>query len=388
MDSMLQIAKKYWLGVAAAVLFGIAAVLIYLKLHTKELPENLVQGSGRIDGDLINMNAKYPGRIAKMDIYEGEAIQKGAVIAIIDSAEQKAQKAQIDAQIEALIQQLAAREIELSIAEKSLPESLVKAKANSSIKKSQQDELDAMINTQKSVVSQDQRDSERLNNLFSNRLIEKHQLEMVMLKLQGDKDQLSSLMDKREQLSKAIDISQSDQVEASAAQQKIAALREGIKASESGIKALKASQTQMNAVLSEMELRSPVDGFVMEKIANNGEVIGSGMAVATLIDPKSLYLKIFVDTLKNGKIKIGDPAVIFLDSDPDHAIAAKVARIEQKAEFTPKEVSVASDRIQRVFAVHLQPLNVDPLLKLGIPAVGVISLDGKGLPTSLHAVPE
>jgi HlyD family secretion protein len=137
-----------------------------------------------------------------------------------------------------------------------------------------------------------------------------------------------------------------------------------------------------------MELRSPVDGFVMEKIANNGEVIGSGMAVATLIDPKSLYLKIFVDTLQNGKIKIGDPAVIFLDSDPDHAIAAKVARIEQKAEFTPKEVSVASDRIQRVFAVHLQPLNVDPLLKLGIPAVGVISLDGKGLPTSLHAVPE
>lgn len=385
---MLQIAKKYWLGVAAAVLFSIAAVLIYLKLHTKELPENLVQGSGRIDGDLINMNAKYPGRIAKMDIYEGEAIQKGAVIAIIDSAEQKAQKAQIDAQVEAQTQQLAAREIELSIAEKSLPESLVKAKANSSIKKSQLDELDAMINTQKSVVSQDQRDSDRLNNLFSNRLIEKHQLEMVMLKLQSDKNQLSSLRDKREQLSKAIDISQSDQVEASAAQQKIAALREGIKASKSGIKALKASQTQMNAILSEMELRSPVDGFVMEKIANNGEVIGSGMAVATLIDPKSLYLKIFVDTLKNGKIKIGDPAVIFLDSDPDHAIAAKVARIEQKAEFTPKEVSVASDRIQRVFAVHLQPLNVDPLLKLGIPAVGVISLDGKGMPTSLHAVPE
>jgi HlyD family secretion protein len=385
---MLQIAKKYWLGVAVAALFALAVLLIYFKLHTKELPDNLVQGSGRIDGDLINMNAKYPGRIAKMDISEGEAIQKGSIIAIIDSAEQKAQKAQIDAQIEALTQQLAAREIELSIAQKSIPESLVKAKANSSIKNAQRDELDKMINTQKNLVTQDQLDTERLNNLFTNRLIEKHQLEMVMLKLQGDKDQLSSLMDKREQLSKAIDISQSDQVEASAAQQKIAALREGIKASESGIKALKASQTQMNAVLSEMELRSPVDGFVMEKIANNGEVIGSGMAVATLIDPKSLYLKIFVDTLQNGKIKIGDPAVIFLDSDPDHAIAAKVARIEQKAEFTPKEVSVASDRIQRVFAVHLQPLNVDPLLKLGIPAVGVISLDGKGLPTSLHAVPE
>jgi HlyD family secretion protein len=385
---MFQIAKKYWLGVAVAVLFSFAVVLIYLKLHTKELPENLVQGSGRIDGDLINMNAKYPGRISQMNIFEGEAIQKGAVIATIDSAEQKAQKAQIDAQIEAQTQQLAAREIELSIAQKSIPESLVKAKANNSIKTAQRDELDKLISTQKNLVTQDQRDTERLNNLFTNRLIEKHQLEMAQLKLQSDKNQLSSLMDKREQLNSAIDITQSDQVEASAAQQKIAVLREGIKALESGIKALKASQTQMSAVLSEMELHSPVDGFVMEKIANNGEVIGSGMAVATLIDPKSLYLKIFVDTLQNGKIKIGDPAVIFLDSNPDRAIEAKVVRIEQKAEFTPKEVSVASDRIQRVFAVHLQPLKVDPLLKLGIPAVGVISLDGKGLPTSLHAVPE
>ncbi|MDP3586877.1 MAG: HlyD family efflux transporter periplasmic adaptor subunit [Sulfuricurvum sp.] len=385
---MIQIAKKYWLGVFVLALFCGASVMIYLKLHTQALPENLVQGSGRIDGDLINVNVKYPGRISIMDISEGDWVQKGSIIAIIDSSEQKAQKSQIDAQIEAQIQQLAAREIELSIAQKSIPESLVKAKANTFIKKAQMNELDKIINTQKNVVAQDQRDVERLNNLFSNRLIEKHQIEMIMLKLQSDKDQLSSLIDKREQLSRAIDITQSDQVEASAAQQKIAALREGIKATESGIKSSKASKTQMNAVLSEMELRSPVDGFVMEKIANNGEVVGSGMAVATLIDPKSLYLKIFVDTLQNGKIKIGDSAVIFLDSDPDRAIAAKVVRIEQKAEFTPKEVSVASDRIQRVFAVHLQPLKVDPLLKLGIPAVGVISLDNKGLPTSLHAVPE
>lgn len=385
---MRQIIQKYWLGVAVAALFTIAAVFIYMKLNQKELPANLVQGSGRIDGELINVNAKYPGRIVEIAISEGEAIRKGSLIATIDSAEQKAQKEQIEAQIEAQMQHLAAREIELSIAQKSIPESLVKAKANRTIKKAQLDELDKMINIQKSLLVQDQRDSDRLNNLFSNRLIEKHQLEMSMLKLQSDRDQLSSLMDKREQLKSAIDITQSDWNEASAAQEKIAALREGIKASKSGIKALQGSQAQVNAVLSEMELRSPVDGFVMEKIANNGEVIGSGMAVATLIDPQSLYLKIFVDTLQNGKIKIGDSAVIFLDADPDRPIAAKVVRVEQKAEFTPKEVSVASDRIQRVFAVHLKPLKADPLLKLGIPAVGIISLDQKGLPSSLREVPE
>jgi HlyD family secretion protein len=113
----------------------------------------------------------------------------------------------------------------------------------------------------------------------------------------------------------------------------------------------------------------------------------AGMPVATLIDPRSLYLKIFVDTMQNGKIKVGDKAVIFLDAWPNRPIEAKVVRIAQKAEFTPKEVSVRSDRIQRVFAVHLKPIEPDPLLKLGIPAIGVVSLDGEGLPSSLNEIP-
>ena len=111
------------------------------------------------------------------------------------------------------------------------------------------------------------------------------------------------------------------------------------------------------------------------------------MPVATLLDPHTLYLKIFIDTIENGKIELGDKAVIFLDAWPNRPIEAKVVRIAQKAEFTPKEVSVRSDRIQRVYAVHIKPLKPDPLLKLGLPATGVISLDGRGLPRSLRELP-
>lgn len=96
----------------------------------------------------------------------------------------------------------------------------------------------------------------------------------------------------------------------------------------------------------------------------------------------------YVDTLYNAKIKIGDRAVIFLDALPDDPIPAKVIRIARKAEFTPKEVSVRSDRIQRMYAVHLKPLKLDKRLHLGLPAIGVITLDDKGLPKSLNDIPE
>ena len=185
----------------------------------------------------------------------------------------------------------------------------------------------------------------------------------------------------------AIRVARSALEKARAQQEKLRALTESTQALQKALKAVKAARDEAQAILAQMTLYAPIDGFVLEKIANPGEVLGAGQVVATLIDPRSLYLKIFVDTLQNGRIKLGDKAEIFLDALPDHPIPARVVRIAQKAEFTPKEVSVRSDRIQRVFAVHLKPLVPDPRLKLGLPATGVISLDGRKLPRSLKELP-
>lgn len=383
-----MIIRKYWLGGLVAVLVAVAGGMIYAKLHARILPDNLVQGTGRIDGDLVNLNVKYPGRVERIAKEAGDIVKKGEVIAIIGSGEQEAKVQQIEAQLEGRRAELASKRIELAIAQKTVPQTLIKAKANMTIKKRQKDELDQMIHAQKNSLLQSEQDARRMNNLYENRLIEKRQYEIALLKARTENDQLSAMLQKREQMEKAIEISHSDWIEASASQERITMLERGIEALESGVKALEAGKKEMDAVMAEMKIVSPIDGYIVEKIANAGEVTGAGMPVASLIDPDGLYLKIFVDTLQNGKIKIGDAAVIFLDAYPQRAIKAKVVRIEQKAEFTPKEVSVPSDRIQRVFAVHLKPLKPDRLLKLGIPAVGVISIDAKGLPASLRDVPE
>lgn len=385
---MLEKIKQYRLGVAILALVLIASGLIVNKLIAPKLAENLVQGSGRMDGDLVNLNAKYAGRIAALNIHEGQHVSVGQSIAVLASPEYEAQKAQIEAQINARAQELSAKETELDIATKTIPETLAKAKANVSIKQHQRDELDKNIASQTSVLAQDKRDLERMKNLFAQNLIEKRQVETAALKHQTSGDFLSSLNQKREQLSLAINVANSELIEATAHQKTLHVMSQGLEALRSSLKALEASKTQIEAVINEMILRSSIDGVVVEKIANQGEVIGAGSVVATLLDPNSLYLKIFVDTKQNGNLQVGNDAVIFLDGKPNEPIPAKVVRIEQKAEFTPKEVSVPSDRIQRVFALHVKPLSPQPTLKLGIPAVGVVSMDGKGLPKSLKNVPE
>lgn len=383
----MQIIKKYWLGLVGVLLILMAAVMIYQKLHPKKLAPNLVEGTGRMDGDLTNLNTKYPGRLEKIFVEDGMALKKGMVVAVLKSEEQEAQKAQIEGQIEAKKKALKAKKIEGEIAHKTIPLALEKSKAQLDAAKAGVQALQENIALQKNLLSQAKRDYERSKYLFKSKSIDPHTFELSKLNVATEENRYEALQAQVSKARSAVRMAESGVEEAKASQEQLRSIEAGIESFEASIKALEASKKQIEATIAEMTLHSPIDGYTVEKIANEGEVIGAGMPVAMLIDPRSLYLKIFVDTLQNGKIKVGDKAVIFLDAYPNRPIVAKVVRIAQKAEFTPKEVSVRSDRIQRVFAVHLKPLKPDPLLKLGIPAIGVISLDGKGLPISLNEIP-
>ena len=384
----MKIIKKYWLGFALLILIAISSLMIYQKLHKKTLPPNLIEGVGRIDGDVINLNTKYPGRVIKITVDKGDMVKKGEVVAVLESLEFKAKKEAILAQIKAKERELLAKEEDFEILKKSLPIQAKKAKLALKANEAKLNALDRKIDSLKELVEQDRRDLKRIENLYKKHLTYKEALEKANLKYKSDLNSLKALKSQREELFRAFLISKENLKEALISLKKIDSAKLSLNALKEAILALKASLKEVEAMIGEMSLKSFIDGFVIDKIANEGEVVGAGGVVVTLIDPKSLYLKIFVDTLQNGKIKIGDKAVIFLDAYPNKAILAKVVKIAQKAEFTPKEVNVRSDRIQRVFAVYLKPLKPNPLLKLGIDAVGVISIDGKNLPKSLNDIPK
>ena len=380
--------KKYGIYVLVFFLLIGAVFLIYTKLTPLKLPSNLVAASGNVDGDLIALNTKYAGRIDQIFVQDGQSIKKDDNVAILQSDEDEAQLrslsdgiASAKASLEALIQNSA-------ITKESVPLEIAKAHNALSIAIAKKKDLEDSLGTQKEQMEQDERDLARNSSLFDKSLISQQSYEYVKLKSQSSKNSYSSQSQRISQAQKNIDIARSNLALSESQSKKIPALEANVEAAKRNIASLQASKDRAQIMIDDMTLKSPVDGFVIEKIANQGEVLNSGMVVATLIDPKSLYLKIFVDTMQNGKIKVGDKAVIFMDTYPDKPIEAVVARVAQDAEFTPKEVSVQSDRIQRVYAVHLKPLHVNPLLKLGIPAIGVVSLDGTSLPTSLSQIPK
>ena len=383
-----QMVKKYGIYAVVLILSIGAVFLIYKKLNPLELPSNLIAASGNVDGDLIALNTKYAGRIDTLYVQDGQPIKKGDKIAVLQSDEDMAQLHSLEQNIASADSSLKALEQNSKIAKESIPLEIQKAKDTFAIATAQHQELQDSLGTLKAQMEQDARDLARNTQLFEKNLISQQSYEYMKLKAANSKNSYDSQLQRIAQAAKNIEIARSNLALAQSQTQKVFALDSGVEAAKKNIASLKSLKERTQIMIEDMTLTSPIDGFVVEKVANVGEVLNSGMVVATLIDPQSLYLKIFVDTLQNGKIKIGDKAVIFLDANPDKPIDAVVARVAQSAEFTPKEVSVQSDRIQRVYAVYLRPLHVEPLLKLGIPAIGVVSLDGQGLPTSLLQIPK
>jgi HlyD family secretion protein len=297
--------KNIFILIITLLLILVASFIIYKSINPPELPPNLIAGTGRIDGDLIFLNAKYAGRIIELYVNDGDKIKKGQLVAVLKSEELEARLEQVNKSIEST--------------------------------KSSRDA--AKLDYEQSI-----RDFNRIEALFKSELVSKSDYENAMLAMDTKKKRLDSLNEQ--------------------------------------IKQLKAQKMEILAMLAEMKIYSPIDGVVIDRIAQPGMVVGDGGNILLIIEPKELYLKMFIDTIENGKVKIGDKAQIFLDAYPDMPIPARVVRIEERAEFTPKEVQIKSDRIQLMYAVHLKPVEYNPLIKLGLPAIGVISTDGKGLLTS------
>ena len=380
--------KKYALNVTIIVLLAIASLFIYIKLNPSTLPENLIAGSGRLDGDIIALNTKYPGRLESVLVQEGQSLKRDEVIARLQSDEYQAKLRALKETIASAKEGLVAMEQEYAIAEESIPLEIKKAQQAVEIAVAQKEELHDSVSSLKAVVLQGQRDYSRMLSLYERKLIGQQKVELSELKLTGDSNNLAAVQQKVIQIDKGISISK-DSVKLALSQQKrLIAIRANINATKKKVNALQANREELQITIDQLVIKSPINGMVIEKVAQPGEVLGAGMIIATLIDPQTLYLKMFVDTLENGKIKVGDRAAIFLDSYPDTAIEAQVVRIEQKAEFTPKEVNVRSDRIQRMYGVHIKPMKSNKLFKIGLPAIGVITIDGQGLPGSLSEIPE
>jgi HlyD family secretion protein len=135
-----------------------------------------------------------------------------------------------------------------------------------------------------------------------------------------------------------------------------------------------AQENEVIARLANLQIISPIDGVVMTRMVEPGEVISAGTAIVTVINLDQVYLRGYIPQGDLGLVRVGQPAQVFLDSDPDQPLEASVIAIDTEASFTPENIYFRDDRVTQMFGLRLGIQNPEGFAKPGMPADGKILL--------------
>ncbi len=130
----------------------------------------------------------------------------------------------------------------------------------------------------------------------------------------------------------------------------------------------RAAQALLHTQLSHTDIKAPLDGVVLSRLVEPGEMVGPGGTLLTLADLERLTITVYIPEDRYGTITLGQPAEVSVDSYPGKSFAGRVIHIADEAEFTPRNVQTAEGRQTTVFAVRLAVENPQGALKPGMPA--------------------
>jgi HlyD family secretion protein len=312
---------------------------------SSRVPDSVVVLSGRIEGDDSAVAPKTSGRILEVRVREGDAVQAGDTIAVLDD------------------QQVRAREDQARAA-------LLQATARAKAAHDQVAVLEEQLQQGKAEVAQQEASYELA--LF-------------------DKEAYTRLAK-----TGAVSERQGKQAESTAGQQaaalaaarrRVAAVQMQLAQQNAEIASANATTLQARAQLNEAQanahdliVMAPFAGVVATRTAEPGEVVIAGTAIITLLDLSKVYLRGFVPEGQVGKVKVGQLAHVYLDSNPKQAIDAYVSRIDPQATFTPENTYFRDDRVKQVVGLKLQLKGAFGYAKPGMPADGEILVQGNQWP--------
>ena len=145
--------------------------------------------------------------------------------------------------------------------------------------------------------------------------------------------------------------------------------RETLQAQSAMVDQARANLARTDATLANAAITAPFPGLITLRHREPGESVGPGAPVLTLLDPEDRWVRIYVREDEVGRVRIGMGAEITSDTYPDEVYQGEVVFIGSEAEFTPRNVQTAEQRIKLVYPVKVRITgDADFHLKPGVPA--------------------
>jgi HlyD family secretion protein len=319
--------------VIAGVLIVVAITAIFLGTKWFGKKEVGIIATGTIEVTKVDIAPKLSGYLTELSIRQGDKVNLGQVIARISRVDLEAQALRDEAALQKAEAQL--RDLEKGV------------------RTQERSELIASIGSAEAVDKKAQADLERYRSLYNQGAVSQQQWDTAQVNFETAQ---SSVRAAQARLSLADEGNRPDTIEA----QRLEVVRS------------KAILTMARTQMADTVVSSPQQGVVLTKNFEKGEFVNAGSAIATIGNVQDCWVKIYIPSTQLGLIKIGQPAVVKVDSYPGKTFSGEIKEISQNAEFTPRQSLTQNERANMVYAVKVRIDNAEDVLKPGMPADVVI----------------
>lgn len=313
------------------VMVVIVAITTYWVMNKDEDSVNELILYGNVDIRQVSLAFEGSGRIKALNVQEGDRVQEGQVLAVLDTQALDIQAKQAQAQL--VVQQQAVDEQDAG----TRPEEIAQAKAQV-----------VSVQAQLDKATKDLQRYQALFNSTGGKAISKQEIDGAQSNVN------TAIASVKERQANLVLLEKG-------------ARKEDRTAAKAQVDVTKANLDLMQYKIAQSQLRSPVNAVVRARLQEVGDMTTAQKTVYTLALTNPKWVRVYANEADLSEIKIGSTAQVIRDSKPSQPIQGTIGYISSVAEFTPKTVQTEDIRTTLVYEVRVYVQDPNDQLKMGQP---------------------
>lgn len=279
-----------------------AGIILITSSCNNDVPDAFAYGN--FESEDIMISSEMTGQILILPVNEGDRIEKGDIITVIDTV------------------QLLLKRNQLLVSKKAVTSKLAL--------------IDAQIGVNEVSLTNMERELKRFGNLFLEQAATKKQID----DLQGQINLVRAQVDVLNVQKKPVYIE---------------------------LESINTQVEQIDDQISKCYVRAPVSGTILERYCRQGELAVTGKRLVKITDLSELNLRVFIDGKQLSEVKMGEQVNVVYDGPEGlKTVSGTITWISPEAEFTPKIIQTREDRISLVYAMKVRVKN-NGEMKIGMP---------------------
>ncbi len=361
-------------------------------------PADRIPVSGNLELTQVDISFKTAGRLVERTVTEGDWVKKGQLLARIDPVQLRDQERRDQALVSSAVSNYQQLETSIAYQRATLESDVAAQRASLNAAQAKLDALlngnrtqdiqqsAAAVNDAKAQLEFAKSDWDRAQVLFKNEDISRQQYDQYRMKV----DSLTAMLRQAEErYSLMKEGARKEDIEGARAE--VARAQAAVKTAEANRLELERKEQELAARKAEIErsraqegisesqlddtaVYAPMDGVVLVKSAEVGEVLAAGTNVMTIGDIDHPWLRAYINETDLGRVKLGQQVNLTTDSFANKTYQGHVSFIASEAEFTPKQIQTKEERVKLVYRIKIDVENSSHELKSNMPVDAEIIL--------------